>query len=99
MPQTRLRVLIVTPYFTPAWGYGGPVRSVWNLARGLVAAGADVEVATTDASPSGKTSVPSFRSEEGVSIHTFRRIFGNTPKINTYYYAPTLDDFLDEMIP
>ena len=94
-----MRVLIVTPYFKPAWKYGGPVRSVWNLARGLVAAGADVDVATTDADPAGKVNVPAFRSEEGVSIFTFRRLFGNITKINTYYYAPSLSAFLEEKIP
>ncbi len=72
---------------------------MWNLARGLVVAGADVIVATTDADPTGKVIVPSFRSEEGISIYTFNRLFGNIPKINTYYYAPSLGAFLEKRIP
>ena len=44
-----MRVLHVTPYFAPAFRYGGPPRSILGLCRGLVAAGVDVEVFTTTA--------------------------------------------------
>jgi glycosyltransferase involved in cell wall biosynthesis len=44
-----VRVLHVTPYFAPAFRYGGPPRSILGLCRGLVAAGVDVEVFTTTA--------------------------------------------------
>ena len=95
----KISVLIVTPYFQPAWGYGGPVRSVWNLARGLVYAGAEVEVVTTDADPLGKVEVPSIRKEEGVSIRTFPRLFRSIPNVKTYYFASGLSRYLEERIP
>jgi len=44
-----LRVLHVTPYFAPAYRYGGPPRSILGLCRALVAAGVDVDVFTTTA--------------------------------------------------
>ena len=44
-----MRVLHVTPYFAPAFRYGGPPRSILGLCRGLVGAGVDVEVFTTTA--------------------------------------------------
>jgi glycosyltransferase involved in cell wall biosynthesis len=44
-----VRVLHVTPYFAPAFRYGGPPRSILGLCRGLVATGVDVEVFTTTA--------------------------------------------------
>jgi glycosyltransferase involved in cell wall biosynthesis len=44
-----VRVLHVTPYFAPAFRYGGPPRSILGLCRGLVEAGVDVEVFTTTA--------------------------------------------------
>jgi glycosyltransferase involved in cell wall biosynthesis len=46
---SRLRVLHVTPYFAPAFSYGGPPRSILGLCQGLLQAGADVEVLTTTA--------------------------------------------------
>jgi len=44
-----LRVLHVTPYFAPAYRYGGPPRSILGLCRALGEAGVDVEVFTTTA--------------------------------------------------
>jgi glycosyltransferase involved in cell wall biosynthesis len=44
-----VRVLHVTPYFAPAFRYGGPPRSILGLCRGLIDAGVDVEVFTTNA--------------------------------------------------
>jgi len=42
-------VLHVTPYFAPAFRYGGPPRSILGLCRALGNAGVDVEVFTTTA--------------------------------------------------
>jgi len=44
-----MRVLHVTPYFAPAFRYGGPPRSVLGLCKGLQRAGVQVEVLTTTA--------------------------------------------------
>jgi glycosyltransferase involved in cell wall biosynthesis len=44
-----LRVLHVTPYFAPAFAYGGPPRSILGLCRGLLRAGVLVRVITTNA--------------------------------------------------
>ena len=44
-----MRVLHVTPYFAPAFRYGGPPRSILGLCRALGEAGVDVEVFTTTA--------------------------------------------------
>lgn len=49
MASPALRVLFVTPYFAPAWGYGGPPRVVYDLSRALVRLGHGVTVLTTDA--------------------------------------------------
>ncbi|HEY7292960.1 MAG TPA: glycosyltransferase [Vicinamibacterales bacterium] len=44
-----MRVLHVSPYFAPAFVYGGPPRSILGLCRGLQANGVDVDVVTTTA--------------------------------------------------
>jgi len=44
-----MRVLHVTPYFAPAFCYGGPPRSILGLCRGLRQAGVEVSVLTTSA--------------------------------------------------
>jgi glycosyltransferase involved in cell wall biosynthesis len=51
-----MRIVQVTPYFAPAFVYGGPPRSVLGLSRALLAAGADVHVVTTSAN--GDSNLP-----------------------------------------
>jgi len=43
-----MRILQVTPYFYPAWTFGGPVKAVYELSKELVKKGHDVTVYTTD---------------------------------------------------
>lgn len=43
-----MKILFVTPYFAPAWSYGGPVKVVYDLARHFQQQGHRVVVATTD---------------------------------------------------
>ncbi len=46
-----MRVLHVSAYFAPAFGFGGPPRSILALCQAQQAAGLDVEVFTTTANP------------------------------------------------
>ncbi len=68
MDRPSLRILYVIPFFAPAWGYGGPPRQVFDLARQLVRRGHSVQVITTDALD-GSTRVSKRREVmEGVSV-------------------------------
>jgi glycosyltransferase involved in cell wall biosynthesis len=78
-----LRILHVTPYFAPAFRYGGPPRSILGLCRALQRAGVEVEVFTTTAN--GDTALPASPvggdRYEGVPVWYFpwafpRRLFG-----------------------
>jgi glycosyltransferase involved in cell wall biosynthesis len=80
-----MRILQVTPYFAPAFCYGGPPRSVLGLSRALARAGVGVEVVTTTAN--GRTelnpSPQSGESENGFVTYRLplmfpRRFFGAT---------------------
>jgi glycosyltransferase involved in cell wall biosynthesis len=44
-----VRILLVTPYYAPAYAFGGPVFVTESIARAVVAAGHELTVATTDA--------------------------------------------------
>jgi glycosyltransferase involved in cell wall biosynthesis len=83
MSAGPLRVLHITPYFAPAFCYGGPPRSILGLCRGLQRAGIDVEVFTTTANGPVElpASPPAGDRYEGVPVHYFplgvpRRLFG-----------------------
>jgi glycosyltransferase involved in cell wall biosynthesis len=69
-----MRVLHVTPYFAPAYVYGGPPRSIAGLCAALARLGVAVDVATTTANGSGAplppaTAVPVTR--DGVVVRYF----------------------------
>jgi glycosyltransferase involved in cell wall biosynthesis len=72
-----VRTLHVTPYFAPAFRYGGPPRSVLGLCRALGAAGVEVEVLTTTAD--GPADLPASPPEgnryEGVAVRYLERAF------------------------
>ncbi len=95
--RERLRVLHVTPYFAPAFAYGGPPRSILGLCRGLDRAGVLVQVFTTTAN--GPATLPASSSagdrHAGVAVRYFprafpRRLFGATG------LAPTLEAQIEQ---
>jgi glycosyltransferase involved in cell wall biosynthesis len=78
-----VRVLHVSPYFAPAFRYGGPPRSVLGLCQGLQRAGVQVEVITTAANgPTDLAASPRGGDEyEGIPVRYLpvafpRRFFG-----------------------
>ncbi len=78
-----MRVVHVTPYFAPAFRYGGPPRSVLGLCQGLQRAGVNVEVVTTTANGADElaSSPPEGSEYEGVAVRYVptsfpRRFFG-----------------------
>jgi glycosyltransferase involved in cell wall biosynthesis len=80
-----MRVVHVTPYFAPAFVYGGPPRAILSLCQGLQGAGVDVEVVTTvangasDLPPSlaGSSERSGWPADEygGVPVHYAARAF------------------------
>ena len=76
--RRRLRVLHVTPYFAPAFGYGGPPQAILGLCQGLQRIGVEVEVFTTTANRGAdlSPSPPSGDRYEGVAVRYFPLRFG-----------------------
>ena len=66
-----MKILQVTPYFAPAWAYGGPPRVMHDLAAGLVALGHDVDVMTTDVLDESHRAAPAEEVLDGVSVRRF----------------------------
>jgi len=72
MSREPLRVLHVSPYFAPAYRYGGPPRTILGLCRTLARAGADVEVFTTTANGDEPlAAAPDGVTYEGVRVRYF----------------------------
>ena len=72
--ERALRLLFVTPYYAPAWGFGGPPRVTWDLTRGLAKRGHEVSVFTTDALDAHTRARPLHETIEGVEVTRFRNV-------------------------
>jgi len=69
-----MKVLHVAAYFAPAWGFGGPPRSLLSLCQAQRDAGIDVQVFTTTADVGAELSAaPGGIEVDGVLVHRFQR--------------------------
>lgn len=82
-----MKILLVTPYFVPAWSYGGPVKLVYELALQLQKSGHQVTVVTTDVLDRTKRYSESSAVLEGVQVHYFKNI-SNTLAYRFNAYLP-----------
>jgi glycosyltransferase involved in cell wall biosynthesis len=77
-----MNVVHVSAYFAPAWGFGGPPRSLFALCEAQQAAGLDVEVFTTTANTGDELApAPDGLLVDGVRVRRFpltspRSMFG-----------------------
>jgi glycosyltransferase involved in cell wall biosynthesis len=81
-----MRLLHVTPYFAPAFRYGGPPQSVLGLCRGLASCGVDVEVVTTVAN--GDTPLPA--SPPGGDVYQGIRVHYAAPAFPRRFFGAAL---------
>ena len=72
--NSRLRILQVVPSYFPAVRYGGPIRSVHALAKGLVERGHEVHVFTSSMDGPHDLDVDEGTpvNLDGVLVHYFR---------------------------
>src|SRR5712692_10746131 len=68
-----MRILQVTPYFAPAWGYGGPPVTVYHLSKALAERGHKVTILTTDAF-SQTQRLEAEGGFDGLEVHHFRNL-------------------------
>jgi glycosyltransferase involved in cell wall biosynthesis len=103
-----VKILQVTPYFAPAWAYGGPPRVMFEYATGLVARGHEVAVFTTDVLDEHMRATPSRETIDGVDVRRFanvsnelawrtkkylpRRLFGSLLQASSQYDALHVTD-------
>jgi glycosyltransferase involved in cell wall biosynthesis len=70
-----MRIIFVTPYFYPAWQYGGTPRAAYELARALARRGHSVTVLTTDSAGAARLETnnasPSPQSIDGINVYYY----------------------------
>lgn len=67
-----MKILTVTPYYWPAFSYGGPVFSLHYLNKALLKKGVDVTVYTTNAGLDKNISRESTANVDGVKVAYFK---------------------------
>lgn len=88
-PRLAMQILVVVPYYKPAYIYGGPTRSTAALCEGMVQAGHNVTVFTTDAAGERTLELPISQPVivSAVTVHYFRRGLRWRPM---FFYSPGL---------
>jgi len=82
-----MKILMIIPYYVPAYSYGGPVTVVKGLAEHLVMSGNKVTVLTTDVLDNDERIVKLHEVINGVEVIRFRNISNNMAK-NYNLYLP-----------
>jgi glycosyltransferase involved in cell wall biosynthesis len=82
-----VKLLQVTPYFAPAWAYGGPPRVMQDYALGLVGRGHTVDVFTTDVLDEANRARPLRETLDGVRVRRFPNL-SNDIAWRTKKYLP-----------
>lgn len=90
-----MRVLHVSPYYLPAWRYGGPIRSVHGLCKGLASLGHDVHVFTTNVDGPNDLDVP---LNEPVPIDGVKVWYFPSRRLRRLHWAPLLGEALEQQV-
>lgn len=92
-----MKLLIITPYFAPAWGYGGPPKLLWEFAKVMVGRGHRVDVVTTDAldtsrAPAGRQTI------DGITVNRFKNLTNRLAWQQKIFLPVGLGQFLNQTV-
>jgi len=87
-----MKILFVNPTFYPAFYYGGPTTSNYELGRGLVEAGFSVDILTTNANGPKKLAVETNRIYDlgGMKVKYCKKDLGETFSLELFRILPGL---------
>ncbi len=85
-----MRVAFVIPYFYPAWEYGGPPRSAFELARALVRLGHSVKVLTTDTGGTERLSTTDWTEDGAIETRYYRNLSNYLAFRHRLFLAPRM---------
>lgn len=89
--------MIVTPYFAPAWGYGGPPKLLHEFAKAMVERGHRVAVVTTDALDEKRASADQ-HTLDGITVHRFKNLSNRLAWRQKIFLPLDLGQFLNQTI-
>jgi glycosyltransferase involved in cell wall biosynthesis len=83
-----MKILQAISYYAPAWGYGGPPRAMYELARRHVRNGHEVTVFTTDTLDASSRVEEAESQVEGIKVRRFRNLSNHLAWRHKKFIAP-----------
>jgi glycosyltransferase involved in cell wall biosynthesis len=94
-----LRILTVSPYFQPAWAYGGIPRLAYGLSRALQERGHEVKVVTTDAFDR-RSRLPAGRHDlQGLDVYRLRNLSNRLAYDQQLFLPMGVAGLMDRLVP
>ena len=69
-----IKLLIITPYFAPAWAYGGPPKVLHDLSKKLIQRGHKITTFTTNALEANQVIRENYKNVNGIEVYYFRNL-------------------------
>lgn len=85
-----MRILLVIPYFYPAWTYGGPIKVAYDVSRELVKRGHKVTVYTSNGNNSYSRIDSRIKEVDGIQVHYFRNVSAITAREMKLFITPSM---------
>ena len=79
------KLLIIIPYFVPAYWYGGPIKVAYDHAIGLINRWFEVTVITTDALDAKNRNKVSEETIDWIKIYRFKNVSNKLAKFHNIY--------------
>jgi len=96
--NSKKRLLVVIPYFVPAWSYGGPVKVAYDHCVWLIKRWRDVTVLTTDALDAENRIRAKEEVIDGINIIRFRNLSNYLAKFHNLYLPWWMKSWLKKNI-
>jgi len=96
--QKSKKLLIIIPYFIPAYWYGWPIKVAYDQAIELLKKWYDVTVVTTDALDDQNRVKKLIETIDGIKIIRFRNLFNKLAKFHNGYLPFTMKFWLKKNI-
>jgi len=94
-----MKILQVVNYFSPAYAFGGPAKTAFQVSRKLVKGGHEVVVWTSDAKDrDSRLAVEPVKVVDGINVHYMRNLSMMTIKKSNLFITPELISKVKEEI-
>lgn len=93
-----MKIVHIIPFFTPAWGFGGPVRVCYDLSREFIKKGNVVTVLTTDVYDHTKRIDKACEEINGIKVIRFRNVSSSLAKGYNLFFPKGFKNYFSKHV-